>query len=197
MPSLQVHAYLRNCQLSSSANIQSRHDTKIQYRRLWSEEPRSAGLRRYITGTPLFPTAGMLLTPDQCFIPCVELLLPPPLNSVVLDMVWDMACWHALAKLRLHTESTLQALENATTSMGRTTRRFTREIKDMNIYELNHEVAARGRKSGLAESKRAATWKGKEKKRAHNNPVQAAKRKTKILNLLRSTSLAQFVRLGG
>lgn len=77
---------------------------------------------------------------------CVEGLLPEPLNSIVLDMFWAYACWHALAKLRLHTETTVDILNDFTQMFGATTRKFALACKDINIRELPYEEASRGRR---------------------------------------------------
>ncbi|THG92753.1 hypothetical protein EW026_g8258 [Hermanssonia centrifuga] len=82
----------------------------------------------------------------QCIIPCIDGLLPKPLNKIILDMLWDLAVWHALAKLRLHTETTLRIFEKATTNMGTTVRRFAFACKDIDTRELPSEEAARGRR---------------------------------------------------
>jgi len=41
-----------------------------------------------------------------------------------MDLLFELATWHGLAKLRLHTESTVQALENSTTRLGIALRKF-------------------------------------------------------------------------
>ncbi|THG93081.1 hypothetical protein EW026_g8053 [Hermanssonia centrifuga] len=81
----------------------------------------------------------------QCIIPCIDGLLPEPLNKIVLDMLWDLAVWHALAKLRLHTETTLRIFEKATTNVGTTVRRFAFTCKDIDTRELPSKEVARGR----------------------------------------------------
>lgn len=54
----------------------------------------------------------------QCSIPVFEGLLPEPFNSTLMDLLWDLATWHALAKLRMHTSSTIVHLERVTTALG-------------------------------------------------------------------------------
>ncbi|PSR74642.1 hypothetical protein PHLCEN_2v9671, partial [Hermanssonia centrifuga] len=98
----------------------------------------------------------------QCVIPCIEGLLPPTLDKIVLDLLWDLAVWHALAKLRLHTDSTLRVLEKATTYLGSSVRRFARACDDIDTRELPHEEAARGRRQ-TAKGK-GTTTTGKKRK---------------------------------
>lgn len=84
----------------------------------------------------------------QCAIPVFEGLLPEPYNSVILDLLFTLAEWHALAKLRMHTESTVELLRGATRTLGQTLRRFQKKVCDAfpNTKELDKEEAARGRR---------------------------------------------------
>ena len=45
-------------------------------------------------------------------------LLPEPYNVQLLVLLYCLAEWHALAKLRMHTEHTLEGLDKATTEIG-------------------------------------------------------------------------------
>jgi hypothetical protein len=45
-------------------------------------------------------------------------LLKEPYNQQILDLLFDLAHWHGLAKLRLHTENTLKMLDEATVLLG-------------------------------------------------------------------------------
>lgn len=51
-------------------------------------------------------------------------LLEKKHNDIISDLLFGLATWHALAKLRLHTESTIQSLENSTTRLGKVLRKF-------------------------------------------------------------------------
>lgn len=57
-------------------------------------------------------------------IPVVEGLLLEPHNSHLLTLLYRLAEWHALAKLRMHTEVTLELLEQATVTIGKELRSF-------------------------------------------------------------------------
>ena len=50
----------------------------------------------------------------KCSIPVFEGLLPAPHNRIILNLLYELATWLTLAKLRLHTETTLKALEAST-----------------------------------------------------------------------------------
>jgi hypothetical protein len=54
----------------------------------------------------------------QCAIPVFKGLLPGEHNEILLDLLFELAMWHALGKLRLHTETTLHFLDNSTTRLG-------------------------------------------------------------------------------
>ncbi|KAL6306020.1 hypothetical protein BKA93DRAFT_913438 [Sparassis latifolia] len=54
----------------------------------------------------------------QCAIPVFDGLLPSPHNEIVLTLLYRFAEWHALAKLRMHTDSTVLSLEKATMALG-------------------------------------------------------------------------------
>lgn len=91
----------------------------------------------------------------QCAIPVFEDLLPEPHNGTILDLLYTLATWHALAKLRLHTEWSVDYFEAITKLLGRKLRVFVKSTcKDYDTKELPREVAARGRrKSSLAGQK--------------------------------------------
>ncbi|KAJ7247385.1 hypothetical protein B0H12DRAFT_1211224 [Mycena haematopus] len=93
-----------------------------------------------------------------CSIPVVEGLLPEPFNSEILDLLFTFAEWHTLAKLKLHTDTTLNLLDSTTTLLGRLLRRFKRVVcPEFATKELPSEEAARGRR----QAKKAAQGKGK------------------------------------
>ena len=98
-----------------------------------------------------------------------EGLLPEPYNAILMTLLYRTAEWHAFAKLRLHTESTLQHLERLTTELGRLMRKFRDTTQSAYAtFELPKETGARQR--------RQKSGKGKEK-------AGASGRKSKILNL--------------
>ena len=74
-------------------------------------------------------------------------LLPEPHNSTVLDLLFVMAHWHGLAKLRMHHDLTLDILDSVTVSLGKMLRSF----KDITCpafttKELRREASARARR---------------------------------------------------
>ncbi|KAJ7290637.1 hypothetical protein C8J57DRAFT_1611754 [Mycena rebaudengoi] len=83
----------------------------------------------------------------QCALPVFEDLLDEPHNKIVQDLLFTLAYWHGLAKLRLHTDSTLNTLKDVTTQLGRQLRYFRRvTCAAFTTHELPSEEAARGRR---------------------------------------------------
>ncbi|KAJ7707072.1 hypothetical protein B0H16DRAFT_1345465, partial [Mycena metata] len=90
----------------------------------------------------------------QCALPVFEDLLDAEDNTIVLDLLFILAYWHALAKLRLHTDSTVDLLDEITTLLGRQLRYFRNvTCAAFPTKELPREEAARGRRN----AKKAAT----------------------------------------
>jgi hypothetical protein len=84
------------------------------------------------------------LTPQQCTLPVLDGLLLEPHNTAILDLVFVMGCWHAYAKLRLHTEQTLASLDRLTADLGTLICHFsTVTCAAFSTTELPRERAAR------------------------------------------------------
>ncbi|KAI0363587.1 hypothetical protein BV20DRAFT_1031111 [Pilatotrama ljubarskyi] len=83
----------------------------------------------------------------QCAIPVFEGLLPAAHDRIVRRMLFRLATWHALAKLRLHSDTTLTHLENITRALGQAMRAFKSKVcPEYDTRELDKEVAARTRR---------------------------------------------------
>lgn len=83
---------------------------------------------------------------QQCSIPCFEGLLPSPHNEQILDLLYVLAAWHASAKLRMHTESSLNILDSWTTALGQHLRHFQRvTCAAFDTHETRREREARQR----------------------------------------------------
>ena len=98
----------------------------------------------------------------QCWIPVLEGLLPEPHNKVILDLAFDMATWHAYAKLRKHTEYTLRSLRSQTKEFGRQLRHFSNHTcSKYKTKRLPSEEAARiRRRAGKAKKQKKRTGGG-------------------------------------
>src|ERR1700761_6833880 len=91
----------------------------------------------------------------QCQIPVVEgLLSANNLNGLILDVSFDLAVFHAMSKLRLHTTTTVKDFRDATSEMCKTVRKFRRDTKNIKTYETPREKEVRDKRAA-AVAKRA------------------------------------------
>ncbi|TFK58883.1 hypothetical protein BDN72DRAFT_948719 [Pluteus cervinus] len=82
----------------------------------------------------------------QCCIPCIEGLLPEPDNQTILDLLYLMAYFHSLVKLRMHTDSSLQVLKKVTVNLCDGLRYFADETcAHYDTVETDKEFQARKR----------------------------------------------------
>lgn len=90
----------------------------------------------------------MACEPTQCALPVFEgLLRTQRENTLLRVLLFDLALWHAYAKLRLHTDTTLNDFRMHTSTLGRSVRMFIKDVcSQYNTTELPHKMAARGRK---------------------------------------------------
>lgn len=96
---------------------------------------------------PLERNVPNFRTSIKCSIPVFEGFIENKQHDrLVSDILFTYCEWHALAKLRLHSDSTVDSLEVATTELGRITRLFQKETSIYDTKELRKEVAARGRR---------------------------------------------------
>ncbi|KAK7024548.1 hypothetical protein VNI00_016223 [Paramarasmius palmivorus] len=73
-------------------------------------------------------------------------LLPEPYNRQVMKLLYRAAEWHALAKLRMHTDSTVSELKTLSTELGNLLRSFRDTTSHFNCVELPREARARARR---------------------------------------------------
>ena len=93
-----------------------------------------------------------------------------------MTLLYRTAEWHAFAKLRLHTESTLQHLEQLTTELGKLMRKFRDTTQSaFATFKLPKETKARKRRQN--------SGKGKGKERLEAAAGNASGKKSKFLNL--------------
>ena len=75
-------------------------------------------------------------------MPVFDGLLPKPHNSYVQDLLFDLATWHAYAKLCLYMTDMLNFFDNPVISIGVTAHRFLRKTcKAYYTQELPQETA--------------------------------------------------------
>lgn len=112
----------------------------------------------------------------KCAIPSFEGLLDEPHNKRVMRLLYRMAEWHALAKLRMHTDATLEHLNLLTKEFGHLMRQF-RDLtcSHFQTFELLRELKARRqRDKDKPFSKHPST----------SHDTAPSSRKMKTLNLL-------------
>jgi hypothetical protein len=102
-----------------------------------------------------------------------EDLLDEPYNKGVMKLLYRTAEWHALAKLRMHTDATLEHLESLTKEFGRLMRQFRDLTSQFQTVELPRELASRNRQRQRSQAKTFGQSTG---------PSESS-RKRKILNL--------------
>ena len=86
----------------------------------------------------------ILIIALQCIIPCIEGLFPEPHNTSVIELLFIFAMWHALAKLHVHTDTSLRFLDTATTALGNALRYFVRvTCPEFNTFETSSEYTKR------------------------------------------------------
>lgn len=80
-------------------------------------------------------------------MPVFDGLFPEPHNQSIQELLFTCAHWHGLAKLRMHTEKTLEILEETTVNLGALFRLFTTTIcPAYTTRELAREAEARKRR---------------------------------------------------
>jgi hypothetical protein len=68
--------------------------------------------------------------------------------------LFNLATWHAYAKLKLHTDTTLNEFRTITSTLGTAVRTFIKEVcSKYDTTELPHEMAARGRRQAALTKK--------------------------------------------
>ncbi|KAG8905951.1 hypothetical protein FRC01_008188, partial [Tulasnella sp. 417] len=90
----------------------------------------------------------------QCCIPCFEGLFPEPQNTHILRLLYTLALWHGLAKLRQHTDVTLDHLSTVTRMLGKELRFFASEVcRHFETTETPKERDARDRRENAKAAK--------------------------------------------
>ncbi|KAJ7196539.1 hypothetical protein GGX14DRAFT_375967 [Mycena pura] len=77
----------------------------------------------------------------QCLLPVLEGLFPdyPWLEKLTMDVIFELAAWHADAKLRLRTTTTIARLEAATIRFGNLIRSFANKTRNIKTVETPKE----------------------------------------------------------
>ncbi|KAF9242150.1 hypothetical protein BU15DRAFT_73077 [Melanogaster broomeanus] len=109
----------------------------------------------------------------QCSIPVFDRLLPEPHNTHVQQLLFQLCHWHGLAKLRMHTDETLDIMVTITSKLANQVRNFAVLTSPaFSTRELRREAERRRRRQ--AQEKR---------KTQHTAAYNAQGRRTKAFNL--------------
>lgn len=88
-----------------------------------------------------------LVSISKCAIPVFDGLLPEPHNNVIMRLLYTCTHWHALAKLRMHTDETLEIFDDVTRRLGAEFRAFVaKTCTAFDTRELARETEARKRR---------------------------------------------------
>lgn len=127
---------------------------------------------------PIFAAFSLLLmadaSPFKCAIPVFDGLFPEPLNSIVLDVLFVLATFHGLAKLRLSTTSTRAFMRAITSDLGERVRLFQKESEKIPTKELSSEREKRLRRQakGKKSSREAGAVRPLEGEGVHEGSRQ-------------------------
>ncbi|KAF8219266.1 hypothetical protein L208DRAFT_1049585, partial [Tricholoma matsutake] len=80
----------------------------------------------------------------QNMIPAAEGLLPEPHNGKLMTLLFHLAEWHTIAKLRMHMDVTLTLLTQSTMTIGKELHLFAEWTLAFNTVELPREADGRG-----------------------------------------------------
>ena len=95
----------------------------------------------------------------KCWIPVLEDILPNrEHNKALLDLAFDLATWHAYAKLRLHTTHTIKSFRTQTKELGCQLRHYANKVcPEYATKPLPGEAAASHRRKATKAKKAALT----------------------------------------
>ncbi|KIO16447.1 hypothetical protein M407DRAFT_86006, partial [Tulasnella calospora MUT 4182] len=84
---------------------------------------------------------------SQCALPAFEGLFPPEIDSTIQSLLFTLADWHSVAKLRMHTDETLESLALLTKSLGQELRHFEEHVANaLETFETPREARSRTRR---------------------------------------------------
>lgn len=124
------------------------------------------------------------LTSGQCIIPCIEGLIPSPHSETILSLLYTCSYWHSLAKLRMHTDSSLKVLDAVTELLGKQMRYFaTVTCPQFKTVETDSEYAARSRAATRREAAKANSAPAPAPSNLPNAKPQAAGKRAVVFSL--------------
>jgi hypothetical protein len=117
-------------------------------------------------------------------------LLPEAHNTILMELLFICAHWHGLAKLRMHTDLTLEILDQLTTNLGEALRRFDESVcSAYETWELPREAASRHRHN----AKKVASTDNSNSKRGKAMTLSSRKVKHLNINTYKFHALGDYV----
>jgi hypothetical protein len=90
-------------------------------------------------------------------VPCFTGLFPKNSQKGILDLLFVLATWHAFAKLRMHSTSTLTVFDGVTKNLGQLLRRFNDHISPQyHTRETPSELKKRATRNASEAAKKKA-----------------------------------------
>lgn len=83
-------------------------------------------------------------TYPECALPAFEGLVHSSHNEMIMDLLFIMVLWHGFAKMRIHTQTTVDVLRALTSELGRLLRQF--KSKVCSAYETEETAAEHARR---------------------------------------------------
>ncbi|TFY53731.1 hypothetical protein EVG20_g9986 [Dentipellis fragilis] len=115
----------------------------------------------------------------QCCIPCFEGMFGDH-DASIQELLYLASYWHSLAKLRMHTETTLKVLDNVTMLFAKSLRFFAQvTCLKFKTVETDAEYRARCRVA----QRRAAMQSGVDSRISGSTPVNIGGKRAKSFNL--------------
>ncbi|CEL58458.1 hypothetical protein RSOLAG1IB_12126 [Rhizoctonia solani AG-1 IB] len=130
----------------------------------------------------------------QCCIPVFDGLLPNLCTESSEKLLFILAEWHGLAKLRLHTSETLKVMKKLTVQLGSELCRFAEVTKDLDVRETPKEYLQR-RKQAEAQAalRRKVGAQSKSKIQVPENASNGRRQCELNLNTHKVHALADYV----
>ncbi|KAG9082842.1 hypothetical protein FRC06_004827, partial [Ceratobasidium sp. 370] len=119
----------------------------------------------------------------QCIGPALEGLLPASIEPHILTLLYVLAEWHGLAKLRRHTSVSISTLRQTTSRLGHELREFRRYTSEIDVYETPKEQTARQQRVRKRARPRAALANDSDALDPEPMPTNEGGRRRKYFNL--------------
>lgn len=130
----------------------------------------------------------------QCALPVFEGLFPEELDADIQRLLFVLADWHSLAKLRMHTEGTLDMLSLRTKTLGQELRYFEQHVANkVETFETPREARSRVRRGFRKGSANAAQAQARGGSSLPDTAIGSRKAKGYTLDTYKVHALGDYV----